>query len=66
MTGLTFRQERIAVLIAQGYPDKRIAQQLGISEHTVGYHVGLIAKHWRLDPELNTRTQIAQRIFLAA
>ncbi|MBX5446141.1 response regulator transcription factor [Sphaerobacter sp.] len=39
---LTPREREILQLIAQGLPNKSIALQLGISEHTVKFHVGSI------------------------
>lgn len=39
---LTPREREILQLIAQGLPNKAIASQLGISEHTVKFHVGSI------------------------
>ncbi|HZT08564.1 MAG TPA: response regulator transcription factor [Chloroflexota bacterium] len=39
---LTRRELEVVALIAQGLPNKAIAQRLGISEHTVKFHVGSI------------------------
>lgn len=39
---LTPREREILQLIAQGLPNKSIALELGISEHTVKFHVGSI------------------------
>ncbi len=39
---LTPREREVLQLIAQGLPNKTIAVELGISEHTVKFHVGSI------------------------
>ena len=39
---LTNRELDVLRLIAQGFPNKAIALQLGISEHTVKFHVGTV------------------------
>lgn len=39
---LTARELEILQLISQGFPNKAIAAELGISEHTVKFHVGSI------------------------
>lgn len=39
---LTPREREVLQLIAQGLPNKAIAAELGISEHTVKFHVGAI------------------------
>ena len=39
---LTHRELEVLQLIAQGLPNKAIAGELGISEHTVKFHVGSI------------------------
>ncbi|MBX5493109.1 MAG: response regulator transcription factor [Chloroflexi bacterium] len=39
---LTARELEVLALLAQGLPNKQIAQRLGISEHTVKFHVGAI------------------------
>ena len=44
---LTSRQLEVAALIARGYSNKRIASELGISEHTVARHLAAIYE--RLD-----------------
>jgi DNA-binding NarL/FixJ family response regulator len=38
-TDLTTKQENVFTLLRQGYPNKRIARQLGLSEATVKVHV---------------------------
>ncbi len=66
MTDLTSRQQQVARYVAVGFSDKRIARALSMSEHTVAYHIKGIAKTWCLDPNLNTRVQIAHRFLNAA
>ena len=39
---LTARELEVLGLIAEGLPNKRVAQRLGISEHTVKYHINAI------------------------
>ncbi|MCC7365508.1 MAG: response regulator transcription factor [Dehalococcoidia bacterium] len=41
-TTLTEREREVLVLLAAGLPNKGIALQLGISEHTAKFHVGTI------------------------
>jgi DNA-binding NarL/FixJ family response regulator len=42
---LTAREREVLELVAAGYPNKTIARELGISEHTAKFHVGsLLAK----------------------
>lgn len=53
--GLTAREVQIVQLVAQGLPDKRIAQRLGLSFHTVRNHLRRIM--FKLG--VNTRAQIA-------
>jgi DNA-binding NarL/FixJ family response regulator len=38
--GLTVREHQVLALVANGLPNKTIARELGISEHTVKFHVG--------------------------
>jgi DNA-binding CsgD family transcriptional regulator len=37
---LTAREREVLQLVAEGLPNKAIARQLGISEHTAKFHVG--------------------------
>jgi DNA-binding NarL/FixJ family response regulator len=39
---LTRREQDVLELVAEGLPNKQIAPRLGISEHTVKFHVGAI------------------------
>jgi non-specific serine/threonine protein kinase len=54
---LTRREREVALLVAQGCTNRRIAQELSISEHTVENHVAHILK--KLD--LHSREQIPSR-----
>ena len=40
--GLTARERQVLELVANGLPNKTIARKLGISEHTVKFHVGSV------------------------
>jgi DNA-binding NarL/FixJ family response regulator len=42
LTALTERENQVLQLLARGLPNKQIAVQLGISEHTVKFHVSSI------------------------
>jgi len=42
LTGLTPRETEVLRLVAAGLPNKSIALQLGISDHTVKFHIGAI------------------------
>jgi two-component system, NarL family, nitrate/nitrite response regulator NarL len=37
---LTAREQQVLLLVAEGLPNKAIARELGISEHTAKFHVG--------------------------
>ena len=37
---LTMREREVLLLVAEGLPNKAIARELGISEHTAKFHVG--------------------------
>jgi non-specific serine/threonine protein kinase len=52
---LTPRQEEVAVLIARGFTNRRIASELSISEHTAATHVRKILKKLGL----RSRSEIA-------
>jgi DNA-binding NarL/FixJ family response regulator len=54
-TDLTTRQENVFSLLRQGYPNKRIARQLGLSESTVKVHVRRIMHKFGVA----NRTQLA-------
>jgi len=42
--GLTEREVEVLRLLAKGHTNTRIAQELGVSERTVGFHVSNILK----------------------
>ncbi|MGH3006407.1 MAG: response regulator [Gaiellaceae bacterium] len=52
---LTAREHEVLVLIGNGFPNKRIAQELGLSEKTVKTHVGHVLAKLGVDD----RTQAA-------
>jgi DNA-binding NarL/FixJ family response regulator len=54
-TDLTTKQENVFTLLRQGYPNKRIARQLGLSESTVKVHVRRIMHKFGV----GNRTQLA-------
>ena len=54
-TDLTTKQENVFTLLRQGYPNKRIARQLGLSESTVKVHVRRIMHKFGVA----NRTQLA-------
>lgn len=58
---LTDRQQEVARLVAQGYTDKQIGAELGLSPRTIEYHVSQIVKRWKLDVSLNVRVQITNK-----
>jgi two-component system nitrate/nitrite response regulator NarL len=53
---LTARETEVIQLIAQGLPNKVIAQRLGISEHTVKFHVNAILR--KLDAQSRTEAVV--------
>lgn len=55
LQGFTTREAEIVRLVAQGLPDKRIAQHPGLSFHTVRNHLRRIMHKLGV----NTRAQIA-------
>jgi DNA-binding CsgD family transcriptional regulator len=55
---LTAREEEVAALIARGLTNRRIAEELSISERTVDTHVGHILKKLGL----HSREQVANRL----
>ena len=42
--GLTEREVEVLRLLAKGYTNARIAQELGVGERTVGFHISNILK----------------------
>jgi DNA-binding NarL/FixJ family response regulator len=55
---LTRREEEIGTFLARGLTNRRIAEELSISERTVDTHVGRIFKKL----ELHSREQVADNI----
>jgi DNA-binding NarL/FixJ family response regulator/two-component sensor histidine kinase len=45
---LTPRQQHVLELVTQGYSNKEIAQQLGLTKSTVKHHVGQVLKRYQL------------------
>jgi len=58
LAGLTFRQQQVATLVAEGCSNREISAQLGISDKTVEKHVQAIFGRW----QLSSRTGIANRV----
>jgi non-specific serine/threonine protein kinase len=54
-SGLTPREEEVALLVTRGLTNRQIASELVLSEHTVHHHVTNILK--KLD--LSSRQQVA-------
>lgn len=59
---LTGKESTVATLVAEGLSNKRIAATIKRSERRVRQIIERIASAWELDPTLNYRTQIAQRV----
>lgn len=55
------RQMSVAVLLSQGFTDKQIAATLEISVQRVAQVVGEIGMRMALNPDRDTRIQIATR-----
>lgn len=53
---LTFRQQEVLKLVLKGLSNKEIAQQLGITERTVKFHVGVILENL----QVRNRYELAQ------
>ena len=59
---LSSREAEVAGLVAQGYTDKQIAAELGVTPRWVRRLVQRIATRWQLDGERDVRVQIARRM----
>ena len=57
-SSLTRREREVALMVAKGLTNRRVAQELVISEHTVENHVAHILKKLKL----HSRAQIASRL----
>lgn len=60
---LTFRQQEVLNLVLKGLSNKEIAQQLGITERTVKFHVGVILDMLQVRNRYEL-AQIAQKLAL--
>jgi len=58
LPSLTRREKEVAVLVARGLTNRRIARELVLSEHTVHHHVTNILKKLNL----NSREQVTSRL----
>lgn len=61
---LTERQFQVVELVARGLASKEIAQELGISPHTVKNHITLISEKLGLDPNRDLRVQMAKLFWM--
>jgi DNA-binding NarL/FixJ family response regulator len=62
--GLTAREREVLQLMAQGLPNKNIAARLGISQHTVKFHVASILAKLNSSSRTEAVTQGARRGFV--
>lgn len=60
---LTFRQQEVIRLVSKGLSNKEIAQQLGITERTVKFHVGVILESLQVRNRYEL-AQVAQKLLL--
>lgn len=60
---LTFRQQEVIKLVIKGFSNKEIAQQLGITERTVKFHVGVILESLQVRNRYEL-AQVAQKLAL--
>lgn len=60
---LTFRQQEVIKLVIKGLSNKEIAQQLGITERTVKFHVGVILESLQVRNRYEL-AQVAQKLAL--
>jgi len=60
---LTFRQQEVLHLVTKGLSNKEIAQQLGITERTVKFHVGVILEGLQVRNRYEL-AQVAQKLAL--
>jgi predicted ATPase/DNA-binding SARP family transcriptional activator/DNA-binding CsgD family transcriptional regulator/Tfp pilus assembly protein PilF len=60
-SGLTPREEEVAVLVSRGLSNRRIASELSISEHTVATHIARILKRLGLNSRSRLSAWVAER-----
>lgn len=60
---LTFRQQEVLKLVSKGLSNKEIAHQLGITERTVKFHVGVILESLQVRNRYEL-AQVAQKLGL--
>lgn len=60
---LTFRQQEVIKLVIKGLSNKEIAQQLGITERTVKFHMGVILESLQVRNRYEL-AQVAQKLAL--
>jgi DNA-binding CsgD family transcriptional regulator len=65
MDSLTVRELQVLDLVAQGLPNKSIAHALGISDHTVKFHVGSILAKLGAESRTEAVTLATRRGILA-
>lgn len=63
--GLTSRERQVLALVADGLPNKAIARELGISEHTVKFHVGSLLGKLDAGSRTEAVTQATRRGILS-
>src|SRR5207249_4410064 len=62
---LTDREREVLQLLSLGLPNKTIARRLGVSEHTVKFHVGSILAKLEAGSRTEAVTRAARRGLLA-
>jgi predicted ATPase/DNA-binding SARP family transcriptional activator/DNA-binding CsgD family transcriptional regulator/Flp pilus assembly protein TadD len=60
-SGITPREEEVAVLVSRGLTNRRIALELSISEHTVATHIAKILKRLGLNSRSRLSAWVAER-----
>ncbi len=61
---LTARERQVIALVAEGLSNKRIADRLGISEHTAKFHVNAIIQKLGAETRTDAVVRAARRGFL--
>jgi DNA-binding NarL/FixJ family response regulator len=62
---LTAREHEVLRLVADGLPNKAIARELGISEHTAKFHVGSLLSKLGAGSRTEAVTQATRRGLLS-